>query len=58
MTEQEPLEPEDDQRRKFREALKRKNAAQHDSHAAGNPNKGIREVHQDKQKREFRRKSG
>jgi hypothetical protein len=58
MTDQESHDPEDDQRRKFREALERKKTAVHDSHADGNPNKGVREVHNDKQQRQFRRKSG
>ena len=58
MTDQAPHEAEDDQRRKFREALERKKATAHDSHAQGNPNKGVREAHNDKQPRQFRRKSG
>jgi hypothetical protein len=54
----EPAEHEDDTRRKFREALERKKATHREMHAEGNPNKGIREAHNDKQQREFRRKSG
>ncbi len=58
MAGQESPEPEDDQRRKFREALERKNAAHTEMHAEGNPNKGTRKATNDKQQREFRRKSG
>jgi hypothetical protein len=58
MAEPEPTEHEDETRRKFREALERKKATHREMHAEGNPNKGIREAHNDKQQREFRRKSG
>ncbi len=58
MAEPESVEAADEQRRKFREALERKNADHSDMHAEGNPNKGIREAHNDKKQREFRRKSG
>jgi hypothetical protein len=58
MAEPETTDNEDDTRRKFREALERKKATHKDMHAEGNPNKGIREARNDKQQREFRRKSG
>jgi Family of unknown function (DUF5302) len=52
------VDQEDETRRKFREALERKNASHTEMHAEGNPNKGVREARNDKQQREFRRKSG
>lgn len=54
----ESADREDEQRRRFREALERKNAHNTGMHAEGNPNQGIRESRNDKQHREFRRKSG
>lgn len=50
--------PDDELQRKFKEALARKNA-HHESH----PTKGVRhdgvgEAHNDKTRRQFRRKSG
>jgi hypothetical protein len=47
----------DEQHRKFREALEAKKA-QHHAHAESARNKGVGEAHNDKQQREFRRKSG
>jgi hypothetical protein len=58
MAESEPAEHEDETRRKFREALERKKAGHSEMHAEGNPNKGVRPARNDKQQREFRRKSG
>jgi hypothetical protein len=48
---------EDEQHRKFREALEAKKAQQH-AHAKSAVNKGVADAHNDKQQREFRRKSG
>ena len=48
---------EDEQHRKFREALEAKKAQTH-LHAQGKQNQGKSEAHNDKQQREFRRKSG
>ncbi len=50
--------PEDEQHRKFREALERKNAHHTAKHAEAGRNQGVREARNDKQQREFRRKSG
>jgi hypothetical protein len=54
-------DPEDDVKRKFREALNRKNAAQEDKKAAGGP-KDSSKVHgthgREGGKRTFRRKAG
>jgi hypothetical protein len=50
-------EHDDEQHRKFREALERKKAQQH-AHAESATNQGVSEAHNDKQQREFRRKSG
>jgi hypothetical protein len=58
MAEQEAADHEDETRRKFREALERKKASHSEMHAEANPNKGVREARNDKQHREFRRKSG
>ncbi len=49
---------EDEQHRKFREALERKKAQHQEMHADGTRNKGIAEAHNDKQVRQFRRKTG
>lgn len=49
---------EDEQHRKFRAALDRKNAHHTAMHAEGNRNQGVRQARNDKQQREFRRKSG
>ena len=49
---------DDEQHQKFREALERKKAAQHDAPVRGARNKGVGETHNDHQRREFRRKSG
>lgn len=48
---------DDEQHRKFREALEAKKSQQH-AHADGVHNKGPAEAHNDKHQREFRRKSG
>lgn len=50
-------EHDDEQHRKFREALERKKAQQH-AHAESATNQGVSDAHNDKQQREFRRKSG
>ncbi len=48
----------DDLQEKFRAALAKKNA-QHESHPGSGPrHEGVGEAHNDKQKRQFRRKSG
>lgn len=52
-----PPEQEDEQHRKFREALEAKKAQKH-LHAESARNRGVSESHNDKQQREFRRKSG
>jgi hypothetical protein len=52
-----PADQEDEQHRKFREALEAKKAQKH-LHAQGARNRGVSEAHNDKQQREFRRKSG
>lgn len=49
---------EDEQHRKFREALERKKAGATETPAGGARNEGISEAHNDKQVRQFRRKSG
>jgi hypothetical protein len=48
---------DDEQHRKFREALERKQAQQH-AHAESAANTGKSEAHNDKQRRQFRRKAG
>jgi len=48
---------DDEQHRKFREALEAKKSQQH-AHADGVRNKGAGDAHNDKHQREFRRKSG
>ncbi|TWD73332.1 hypothetical protein FB561_7221 [Kribbella amoyensis] len=49
---------EDDLQRKFREALAKKNA-HHESHpGTGARREGVGDAHNDKQRRQFRRKSG
>ena len=48
---------DDEQHRKFREALEAKKAKSH-LHAEGKRNQGKGEAHNDKLQREFRRKSG
>ncbi len=53
-----PADQEDEQHKKFREALERKKAAEHDVPGATARNKGVREAHNDHARREFRRKSG
>ena len=51
-------EPADDLQKKFREALEKKNA-HHTAHPGSGPrSEGVGEAHNDKQKRQFRRKSG
>ncbi len=57
MADQEHVDREDEQHRKFREALERKKATQRDMHAEGARNKGVGQARNDKQQREFRRKS-
>lgn len=56
--EQPAAHEEDEQHRLFREALERKKAESHrdKGHAPGN--RGVREAHNDKTQRTFRRKSG
>jgi hypothetical protein len=49
---------EDEQHKKFREALERKKAAEHEAPVRSARNKGVGETHNDHQRREFRRKSG
>jgi Family of unknown function (DUF5302) len=58
MTDQGSADHEDEQHRKFREALERKKAHHSAKHAESRTNPGVREAHNDKQQREFRRKSG
>jgi hypothetical protein len=53
-----PAEPEDEQHRKFREALERKRAAEHEAPVHAARNKGVGEAHNDHNRRQFRRKSG
>ena len=53
-----PADHEDEQHKKFREALERKKAAAHEAPVRGTRNKGIGEAHNDHTRREFRRKSG
>ncbi len=48
---------DDEQHRKFREALEHKNAQRH-AKAAAAENTGKSEAHNDKQQRVFRRKAG
>lgn len=58
MASQQPkADHDDDQHRKFREALERKQA-QHHAHAEAAENTGKTEAHNDKQQRQFRRKAG
>jgi hypothetical protein len=59
MASQEPKaeQEEDEQHRKFREALERKNA-QHHARAESAENTGKHEAHNDKHQRQFRRKAG
>ena len=54
-----PSEPaQDDLQKKCRDALAKKNA-HHESHPGTGPrHEGVGEAHNDKQKRQFRRKSG
>jgi hypothetical protein len=54
-----PEQPaQDDLQKKFREALAKKNQS-HESHPGSGPrHEGVGEAHNDKQKRQFRRKSG
>lgn len=58
MTDDQNVDHEDEQHRKFREALEAKKAQQSEMHAAGRSNKGVSVSRNDKQQREFRRKSG
>jgi hypothetical protein len=51
-------EHEDEQHKKFREALERKKAAGRKAPVRGARNTGVGETHNDHQRREFRRKSG
>ena len=53
-----PADHEDEQHRKFREALERKKAAANEAHGQANRNQGVGEAHNDHHRREFRRKSG
>lgn len=49
---------QDDLQKKFKEALAKKNA-HHESHPGTGPrHEGVGEAHNDKQRRQFRRKSG
>lgn len=54
----EPADQEDEQHRLFREALERKKAAAHETPVKTARNKGVGEAHNDRTRREFRRKSG
>jgi hypothetical protein len=49
---------EDEQHRKFREALERKKKSAHDNPEHAQSGKGVREAHNDHHRREFRRKAG
>jgi len=50
--------PADDLQKKFREALEKKNA-NHTAHpGSGTRREGVGDAHNDKQRRQFRRKSG
>jgi hypothetical protein len=49
---------EDEQHRKFREALERKKKAAHGNPEHAQAAQGVREAHNDHQRREFRRKAG
>jgi hypothetical protein len=51
-------EPADDLQKKFREALEKKNAGNHSHPGRGARGQGVGEAHNDKQQRQFRRKSG
>ncbi|HWD83787.1 DUF5302 domain-containing protein [Kribbella sp. NPDC004536] len=51
-------EPADDLQKKFREALQKKNAGNHSHPGSGVRGQGVGDAHNDKQKRQFRRKSG
>lgn len=57
-TEPKATDHEDEQHRKFREALERKKAGAGNTPAGGARNEGVSEAHNDKQVRQFRRKSG
>ena len=58
MASQQPkADHEDEQHRKFREALERKQEQQH-AHAEAAQNTGKSEAHNDKHQRQFRRKAG
>jgi hypothetical protein len=50
--------PADDLQKKFREALEKKNAGNHTHPGSGTKREGVGDAHNDKQKRQFRRKSG
>jgi len=54
----ESSKPADDLQKKFREALEKKNAGNHSHPGSGNRREGVGEAHNDKQRRQFRRKSG
>lgn len=60
MTESTDQQPgnEDERHRKFREALGRKKAQHIEMHAGGTRNQGVSEAHNDKQRRQSRRKAG
>jgi hypothetical protein len=51
-------EPADDLHKKFREALAKKNSGNHNHPGNGVRGQGVGEAHNDKQRRQFRRKSG
>ena len=51
-------EPADDLQKKFREALEKKNAGNHNHPGNGVRGQGVGVAHNDKQRRQFRRKSG
>ncbi len=53
-----PTPEEDEQHKRFREALERKKAAAHDTPVPRARNQGVGEAHNDHARREFRRKSG
>lgn len=49
---------DDEQHRKFREALERKKKAAHDNPTHGTRNQGVGEARNDHHRRQFRRKAG
>jgi hypothetical protein len=58
MSEKSSTPADDDLQKKFREALEKKNAGNHNHPGSGVRGQGVGDAHNDKQKRQFRRKSG